>query len=81
PEEKIDHMETENAQSEGRTREMVDEEKEFMKIDLVLKMQLILTDEQIEGAEEQVEGSEEKMKALKRSLKVLKRKLKVLLGK
>ncbi|GJR08817.1 putative ribonuclease H-like domain-containing protein [Tanacetum coccineum] len=29
PEDKIDHMETENAQSEGRTREMVDEEKEF----------------------------------------------------
>ncbi|GKF59401.1 hypothetical protein Tco_0176187, partial [Tanacetum coccineum] len=25
----IDHMETENAQSEGRTREMVDEDKEF----------------------------------------------------
>ncbi|GKF18550.1 hypothetical protein Tco_0063468, partial [Tanacetum coccineum] len=29
PEEKIDHMETENAQSEGRTREMVDEDKEI----------------------------------------------------
>ncbi|GJV16997.1 ribonuclease H-like domain-containing protein [Tanacetum coccineum] len=29
PEDKIDHMETENAQTEGRTREMVDEEKEF----------------------------------------------------
>ncbi|GJZ05382.1 putative ribonuclease H-like domain-containing protein [Tanacetum coccineum] len=29
PEDKIDHMETENAQSEGRTREMVDEEKEI----------------------------------------------------
>ncbi|GJT32221.1 hypothetical protein Tco_0922640 [Tanacetum coccineum] len=28
PEDKIDHMETENAQSEGRTREMVDEDKE-----------------------------------------------------
>ncbi|GJT06456.1 hypothetical protein Tco_0840918 [Tanacetum coccineum] len=28
-EDKIDHMETENAQSEGRTREMVDEVKEF----------------------------------------------------
>ncbi|GJX08780.1 hypothetical protein Tco_0196712, partial [Tanacetum coccineum] len=26
---KIDHIETENAQSEGRTRDMVDEEKEF----------------------------------------------------
>ncbi|GKE52534.1 hypothetical protein Tco_1487690 [Tanacetum coccineum] len=29
PEDKIDHMETENAQSEGRKREMVDEDKEF----------------------------------------------------
>ncbi|GJT30676.1 hypothetical protein Tco_0910951 [Tanacetum coccineum] len=29
PEDKIDHMETENAQSEGRTREMVDEDKKF----------------------------------------------------
>ncbi|GKF79719.1 hypothetical protein Tco_0235287, partial [Tanacetum coccineum] len=29
PEDKIDHMETENAQSQGRTREMVDEDKKF----------------------------------------------------
>ncbi|GKC63498.1 hypothetical protein Tco_1096096, partial [Tanacetum coccineum] len=29
PEDKIDHMETEHAQSEGRTKEMVDEVKEF----------------------------------------------------
>ncbi|GKD56115.1 hypothetical protein Tco_1289502, partial [Tanacetum coccineum] len=29
PEDKIDHMETENAQTEGRTRDMVDEDKEF----------------------------------------------------
>ncbi|GKA97043.1 hypothetical protein Tco_0824937 [Tanacetum coccineum] len=29
PKDKIDHMETENAQSEGRTREMVDEDKEI----------------------------------------------------
>ncbi|GKF07520.1 hypothetical protein Tco_0041744, partial [Tanacetum coccineum] len=29
PEDKIDHMETENAQTEGRKREMVDEDKEF----------------------------------------------------
>ncbi|GJU78651.1 hypothetical protein Tco_1275721 [Tanacetum coccineum] len=28
-EDKIDHMETKNAQNEGRTREMVDEDKEF----------------------------------------------------
>ncbi|GJV25276.1 hypothetical protein Tco_1377971 [Tanacetum coccineum] len=29
PEDNIDHMETDNAQSEGRTREMVDEDKEL----------------------------------------------------
>ncbi|GKF17997.1 hypothetical protein Tco_0062915, partial [Tanacetum coccineum] len=29
PKDKIDHMEIENAQSEGRTREMMDEDKEF----------------------------------------------------
>ncbi|GJS72306.1 hypothetical protein Tco_0705147 [Tanacetum coccineum] len=29
PEDKIDHMETKNAQSEGRSREMVDEDKEI----------------------------------------------------
>ncbi|GJW44111.1 ribonuclease H-like domain-containing protein [Tanacetum coccineum] len=34
PEDKIDHMETENAQSEGRTREMVDEDKEFDEVRL-----------------------------------------------
>ncbi|GKG04035.1 hypothetical protein Tco_0314422, partial [Tanacetum coccineum] len=30
----LDHMETENAQSEGRTREMVDEVKEFDEVRL-----------------------------------------------
>ncbi|GKF70119.1 hypothetical protein Tco_0203176, partial [Tanacetum coccineum] len=34
PEDKIDHMETENAQSKGRTREMVDEDKEFLEVRL-----------------------------------------------
>ncbi|GKB12530.1 hypothetical protein Tco_0846453 [Tanacetum coccineum] len=34
PEDRIDHMETENAQSEGRTREMVDEDKEFDEVRL-----------------------------------------------
>ncbi|GKG57285.1 hypothetical protein Tco_0584711, partial [Tanacetum coccineum] len=29
PEDKIDHMETENVQSEGRAREMMDEDKEI----------------------------------------------------
>ncbi|GJU95853.1 glycoside hydrolase, catalytic domain-containing protein [Tanacetum coccineum] len=34
PEDKIDHMETENAQSEGRTREIVDEDKEIDEVRL-----------------------------------------------
>ncbi|GKF48221.1 hypothetical protein Tco_0141472, partial [Tanacetum coccineum] len=34
PEDKIDHMETENAQSEGRTTEMVDEDKEIDEVRL-----------------------------------------------
>ncbi|GKF32723.1 hypothetical protein Tco_0102521, partial [Tanacetum coccineum] len=52
PEDKIDHMETENAQSEGRTREMMDEDKEFDEVRLS-------TDEQVEGSEEHNEGTEE----------------------
>ncbi|GKF69200.1 hypothetical protein Tco_0202257, partial [Tanacetum coccineum] len=34
PEDKIDHIETENAQSEGRTREMVNEDKEIDEVRL-----------------------------------------------
>ncbi|GKC19461.1 hypothetical protein Tco_1021611, partial [Tanacetum coccineum] len=34
PEDSVDHMETENAQDEGRTREMVDEDKEIDEIRL-----------------------------------------------
>ncbi|GKG29533.1 hypothetical protein Tco_0416898, partial [Tanacetum coccineum] len=34
PEDTINHMETENAQSEGRIREMVDEDKEFDEVRL-----------------------------------------------
>ncbi|GKF46365.1 hypothetical protein Tco_0136167, partial [Tanacetum coccineum] len=34
PEDNIDHMETENAQSEGRTRQMVDEDKEIDEVRL-----------------------------------------------
>ncbi|GJZ78492.1 putative ribonuclease H-like domain-containing protein, partial [Tanacetum coccineum] len=34
PEDNIDHMETDNAQSEGRTREMVDEDKEIDEVRL-----------------------------------------------
>ncbi|GKA64722.1 hypothetical protein Tco_0764429 [Tanacetum coccineum] len=40
----IDHMETDNAQSEGRlTYEKGDETRRLMKLDLVLKMELVLT--------------------------------------
>ncbi|GKF58213.1 hypothetical protein Tco_0171750, partial [Tanacetum coccineum] len=72
PEDKIDHMETENAQSEGRTREMVDEDKEFDEVrlsneDIVSTDRPIVstdgskvsTDEQVEGTEEQNEGTKE----------------------
>ncbi|GKG07178.1 hypothetical protein Tco_0330147, partial [Tanacetum coccineum] len=34
PEDNIDHMETENAQSEGRTRKLVDEDKEIDEVRL-----------------------------------------------
>ncbi|GJW36745.1 hypothetical protein Tco_0059665 [Tanacetum coccineum] len=34
PEDNIDHMETDNAQSEGRIREMVDEDKEIDEVRL-----------------------------------------------
>ncbi|GJS49085.1 hypothetical protein Tco_0581247 [Tanacetum coccineum] len=65
PEDTIDHMETENAESEGRTREM----RILMRECLVLKMYLVLTrkelgklnrsDMQVEGAEDQVKGTDE----------------------
>ncbi|GJY24918.1 hypothetical protein Tco_0399644 [Tanacetum coccineum] len=58
PEEKIDHMETENAQSEGRTREMVDEDKEIDEVRLSTE-DVVSTDEQVEGTEEHNKGTEE----------------------
>ncbi|GJW09088.1 putative ribonuclease H-like domain-containing protein [Tanacetum coccineum] len=65
PEDKIDHMETENAQSEGRTREMVDEDKEFDEVRLIMPIvstdgSKVSTDEQVEGTKEHNEGTEEK---------------------
>ncbi|GKC96138.1 hypothetical protein Tco_1161580, partial [Tanacetum coccineum] len=73
PEENIDHMETDNAQSEGRTKEMVDEDKEIDEVRLSTEEGVstdkpkvstdgskVSTDEQIEGADDQVEGTEEK---------------------
>ncbi|GJS64593.1 ribonuclease H-like domain-containing protein [Tanacetum coccineum] len=53
PEDTVDHMEIENAQDMGRTKEMVDEDKE-----IVRKMQIEGTDEQNEGTEEQIESTD-----------------------
>ncbi|GJR95299.1 hypothetical protein Tco_0267473 [Tanacetum coccineum] len=58
PEDNIDHMETENAQSEGRTREMVDEDKEIDEVRLSTE-DVVSTDEQVEGIEEHNEGTKE----------------------
>ncbi|GJZ12243.1 hypothetical protein Tco_0547473 [Tanacetum coccineum] len=76
PEDKIDHMETENAQSEGRTREMVDEDKEFDEVrlsteDIVSTDQgwSRSTDEQLEGTEEEREGTEEKVESTDEQIK------------
>ncbi|GKC84989.1 hypothetical protein Tco_1140706 [Tanacetum coccineum] len=67
PEDNIDHMETDNAQSEGRTKEMVDEDKEIDedrvstdKPKVSTDGSKVSTDEQIEGADDQVESTEEK---------------------
>ncbi|GKG03025.1 hypothetical protein Tco_0310661 [Tanacetum coccineum] len=72
PEDNIDHMETDNAQSEGRTREMVDEDKEIDEVRLSTEDVVstdkpkvstdgskVSTDEQVEGTEEQNEGAKE----------------------
>ncbi|GJV60967.1 hypothetical protein Tco_1467067 [Tanacetum coccineum] len=71
-EDSVDHMETENAQDEGRTREMVDEDKEIDEIRLSTEDVLstdkegvstdkekVSTEEHKEGTEEHNEGSEE----------------------
>ncbi|GJW28550.1 putative ribonuclease H-like domain-containing protein [Tanacetum coccineum] len=73
-EDKIDHMETENAQTEGRTREKVDEEKEFdeerlstedvvstVKKGVSTEEHNKSTEEIFEGTEEQKEGTEDKV--------------------
>ncbi|GJR83230.1 putative ribonuclease H-like domain-containing protein [Tanacetum coccineum] len=60
PEDTVDHMETENAQNEGRTREMVDEDKEIDENILSTEDILsVLRREQNEGTEEKNEGTEE----------------------
>ncbi|GJX93563.1 retrovirus-related pol polyprotein from transposon TNT 1-94 [Tanacetum coccineum] len=74
PEDNIDHMETENAQSEGRTREMVDEDKEIDEVRLSTDKEGVSTDfekvstdrqcteEHNEGTEEQRKGTEDQTK-------------------
>ncbi|GJT10889.1 hypothetical protein Tco_0857931 [Tanacetum coccineum] len=69
PEDTVDHMETENAQDVGRTREIVDEEKELdediLSTEDVLSTdkEKVYTDRQIEGTDEQIEGTEEQIKS------------------
>ncbi|GKA70532.1 hypothetical protein Tco_0776671 [Tanacetum coccineum] len=72
PEDNIDHMEADNAQSEGRTKEEVDEEKEFDEVRLSTEDGIstdfekvstdkpkISTDGSKVSTDEQVEGTEE----------------------
>ncbi|GJT23183.1 MEI2-like protein 6 [Tanacetum coccineum] len=74
PEDNIDHMETDNAQSEGRTREMVDEDKEIDEVRLSTEdvvsvetrgvstdFEKVSTDRPIVSTDEQVEGTEEQV--------------------
>ncbi|GKB53074.1 hypothetical protein Tco_0903827, partial [Tanacetum coccineum] len=56
PEDTVDHMETENAQNEGRTREMVDEDKE-------IDENILSTEEHNEGTEEHIKGTEEQVES------------------
>ncbi|GJZ03169.1 hypothetical protein Tco_0521130, partial [Tanacetum coccineum] len=74
PEDTIDHIETENAQNEGRTREMVDEDKEIDE-NILSTEDVLSTDKEVvstdkeevstegpnEGTEEQNKGDKEKV--------------------
>ncbi|GKE33869.1 hypothetical protein Tco_1453191, partial [Tanacetum coccineum] len=73
PEDNIDHMETEDAQSEGRTKDMVDEDKEIDEVRLSTEdgvstvkegvstdFEKVSTDSFKVSADDQVEGTEEK---------------------
>ncbi|GJX53136.1 hypothetical protein Tco_0281505 [Tanacetum coccineum] len=76
PEDTVDHMETENAQDVGRTREIVDEDKEIDENILSTDKEKVSTDRpivstdgskvstdrQIEGTDEQIEGTDEQRK-------------------
>ncbi|GJW90518.1 ribonuclease H-like domain-containing protein [Tanacetum coccineum] len=74
PEDKIDHMETKNALCEGRTREMVDEDKEFDEVRLSTEdvvstdKEIVSTDRPIVSTDgskvstdEQIEGTDEQV--------------------
>ncbi|GJU26318.1 hypothetical protein Tco_1164939 [Tanacetum coccineum] len=58
PEDTVDHMETENAQNEGRTREMVDEDKE---IDENILRPIVSNDGSKLSTDRQNEGTEEEI--------------------
>ncbi|GJZ41683.1 hypothetical protein Tco_0588569, partial [Tanacetum coccineum] len=61
PEDTLDHMETEDAQDVGRTRDIVGEEKE--NDENVLSTEDVLSnDRQIEGTDERIEGTNEQRK-------------------
>ncbi|GJZ71894.1 ribonuclease H-like domain-containing protein [Tanacetum coccineum] len=76
PEDSLDYMETEDAQDEGRTRDVVDEEKENAEDVLSTAQQKVSsdgskvstdrqkdsTDEQNEGTNDQIEGTDEQSK-------------------
>ncbi|GJZ70375.1 hypothetical protein Tco_0633925 [Tanacetum coccineum] len=64
PKDTVDHMETENAQNEGRTREMVDEDKEIDE-NILSTEDVLSTDreEHIEGTEEHIEGTKEQVES------------------
>ncbi|GJS47507.1 putative ribonuclease H-like domain-containing protein [Tanacetum coccineum] len=55
PEDTVDHMDTENAQDEGRTRGQFSTDRPIVSTD----GSKVSTDKQIEGTDEQVEGTEE----------------------
>ncbi|GKF62700.1 hypothetical protein Tco_0182754, partial [Tanacetum coccineum] len=71
PEDTVDHMDIENAQDEGRTREVVDEDKEIeenaLSTEEVLSTDFgkVSTDKQNKGTDEQDKGTEEQNEGTK----------------
>ncbi|GKC94484.1 hypothetical protein Tco_1159926, partial [Tanacetum coccineum] len=82
PEDTVDHMETENAQDMGRTREIMDEDKEIDENILSTDKEKVSTDRpivstdgskvstdrQIEGTDEQIKGTDEQRKGTKEKI-------------